>query len=143
MIEFFVAGAASPQGSKRAFPVKGRIVLAESSRNLGAWRKTIGDVAQHHADRLLEGPVILDLDFRMPRPKSLPKRQPVAHTKRPDLSKLVRAVEDALTHVLLHDDAQVVRINATKRYARPEEPPGVLIRIVHVDLSNDQWAASS
>ncbi|HEV8178612.1 MAG TPA: RusA family crossover junction endodeoxyribonuclease, partial [Gemmatimonadales bacterium] len=57
--------------------------------------------------------------------------------KRPDLSHLVRAVEDALTAAgLWVDDAQVVEIIGAKRY--PNEGagsllgPGALIRVIQV-----------
>jgi hypothetical protein len=48
-----------------------------------------------------------------------------AHVKAPDLDKLARSVFDALTRVVFHDDAQVVDLVATKRYATVGEPPRV------------------
>jgi Holliday junction resolvase RusA-like endonuclease len=65
-----------------------------------------------------------ELSFRLPKPKSLPKGQ-VFMTKRPGLDKLVRSVKDALRGVLYRDDAQVVRLTASKTY---HEQPGVEIR---------------
>lgn len=51
-------------------------------------------------------------------------------TTRPDLDKLTRAVFDALTDAhIWHDDAQVVGLVATKRYAPPDKPLGVRIAI--------------
>ena len=39
---------------------------------------------------------------------------------RPDATKLVRAVEDALTGLVWRDDAQVVIQTVRKRYGHPE-----------------------
>jgi hypothetical protein len=39
------------------------------------------------------------------------------HVVKPDLDKLVRAVGDALTGILYRDDAQIVSLNASKRFA--------------------------
>ena len=65
---------------------------------------------------------------RRPRPPSLAAkvREPA---KRPDLDKLVRAVKDALTKVLWHDDGQVVEILARKFYAQPGAPVGVSVLV--------------
>jgi crossover junction endodeoxyribonuclease RusA len=76
---------------------------------------------------LLEA-VRVTLAFYLPRPQSLPKRV-TAHVKAPDLDKLTRAVFDALTGVVFHDDAQVVDLVATKRYACAGDPPRVDIRV--------------
>jgi crossover junction endodeoxyribonuclease RusA len=76
---------------------------------------------------LLEG-VRVTMAFYLPRPQSLPKRVS-AHVKAPDLDKLTRAVFDALTGVAFHDDAQVVDLVATKRYACAGDPPHVDIRV--------------
>ena len=54
--------------------------------------------------------------FYLPRPGGLPKRV-VEHVKQPDLDKLNRAIGDALTHVLWHDDAQIVEWWTRKVYA--------------------------
>lgn len=38
-------------------------------------------------------------------------------------------VLDALTGVLFGDDSQVTRLDCAKRYARPDEAPGVLVTV--------------
>jgi len=74
---------------------------------------------------LFSGPVALWVCFHMPRPKShfngkgeIKKSAPLHCPKRPDTTKLVRALEDALKGVVWHDDAQVVQISAGKFYTR-------------------------
>jgi Holliday junction resolvase RusA-like endonuclease len=50
-------------------------------------------------------------------------------TKRPDLDKLIRAILDGITGILIEDDSQVVNITATKQYAQANEQHGVLIEL--------------
>jgi Holliday junction resolvase RusA-like endonuclease len=52
-----------------------------------------------------------------------------AHLTKPDASKLIRAVEDALTHVVYRDDAQVVELVVGKFYASMDAAPHVDIRV--------------
>lgn len=128
LVEFFVPGRPAPQGSKRHV---GQGIMVESSRQLGPWRERVA-LAAHNAmaaSGLLAGPITLALDFVLPRPKSTPKRRTPAATKRPDVDKLARAVLDAITDVIIADDAQVIELRATKRLAELAETPGVQIRV--------------
>jgi crossover junction endodeoxyribonuclease RusA len=133
-LDFFVSGAPTPQGSKRAFVVKGKPVLTESAGDrLRIWRQDVRFAAKAAMEQAspdgwepLTGAVDVTLWFRLRRPKSLPKRvyYPV---KRPDLDKLVRAILDALTSVgVFRDDAQVVTLDAFKRF---DEKSGVGVTI--------------
>lgn len=138
-LAFTVYGVASGMGSKRAFQPKGfqHPVITDSNRNLKSWQQLVADGASRAildtpSWSLFDGPVRLSIAFYLPRPKSLPKRV-TAHTKKPDTSKLVRALEDALTGVVYRDDAQVVEVVAGKYYALPTESPHVDVR---VELTN-------
>lgn len=120
MIEFEVLGLPAPQGSKRHV---GNGVMIESSKAVKPWRQAVNSTAREHADRLedgpLDGPLILHVTFRLPMPKSRKKALRVAgigpSTTKPDLSKLVRSTEDALTDSgLIADDARIHTIVATK-----------------------------
>lgn len=124
MIEFFVPGAPAPQGSKKHV---GRGILIESSKAVGPWRERVALAAHAHTERLLTGPVGVRLHFVLPRPKSARKGVEIT-IKRPDVDKLARACLDALTDVVIHDDAQVVDLHATKRLALTDLP-GVHIEI--------------
>jgi Holliday junction resolvase RusA-like endonuclease len=135
MIEIRVIGTPAPQGSKRHV---GHGVMIESSKKVKPWREAVkwavlalfSDPRMTRA--LVAGPVSVEMIFTMPRPKSA-KRGAVP-SSRPDLSKLVRSTEDALTDVgAWEDDARVVRCMAMKvfpgehRYAL--QVPGAVIRI--------------
>lgn len=130
-LTFTVHGVAQPKGSARAFVPKGwtRAVVTSSNPKNKGWQALVAEGAsQALAARpwTCEGPVRLLVSFYLPRPKSLPKRVE-AHTKKPDLDKLVRSVKDALTKVVWNDDAQVVQLKAEKHYAAPGLPPCAVI----------------
>lgn len=128
MPSFFVKGLPQAQGSSRAFVTNGRAVITSTNRNLKEWRGLVADVAQPFFNGPTSNAIELNLEFYMPRPKSLPKRV-VFNTKRPDIDKLVRAVMDALTHVAWRDDSQVVLLSANKVYAHPEGIVGIHITV--------------
>ena len=73
----------------------------------------------------LEGALHLEVAFCFKMPKSFPKARRVEvedgqdpwYTGRPDLDNLLKLFTDAGNGVLWRDDAQVVRIEATKQYA--------------------------
>jgi Holliday junction resolvase RusA-like endonuclease len=129
-ITITVHGQPAPQGSKRAFAVRGkggvptgRIAVIESSHDrVKSWRQAVIDAALAAVgDRELplDGPLKLGIVFALPRPKGhygtgrnaarLRDSAPNWPTSTPDLSKLLRATEDALTDAgIWRDDAQVV-----------------------------------
>lgn len=141
MLRFTVYGEAQPQGSAKAFIPKGwsRPVITSDNRSLRSWRQLVAEGANQALGALpaverallVEG-VRLSIAFYLPRPKSLPKRA-TAHTKKPDLDKLVRAVKDGLKAVAWHDDSQVVDLKSIKRYAEPGTAPHAVITIQPVE----------
>ena len=116
----FVPGIPAPQGSKRHVG-NGRLI--ESSKKVAPWRKAVRAalINSYHPryfpifDR--ETPVLAELIFTLPAPKSLPKRRPVWPVRYPDLDKLVRSTFDAISlSGVWVDDAQVIRVIAEKTY---------------------------
>lgn len=101
-----------------------------------AWERTAQDVW------LEKGTAVeIDCEFYVTRPKSThygsgrnertlkPAFENAHPTGRPDLSNLVKMVEDALTGVVWKDDDQVVSIRAHKTYIAWWEQPRSVIRI--------------
>ena len=74
------------------------------------------------------GALALGLTFYIARPQGhftkvsrvLTKSAPPRPVTRPDLTKYVRAVEDACTGILWHDDSQVVTQVNRKVYGSPD-----------------------
>ena len=128
---FVVRGLPQPQGSARAFnnPKTGRAFIVSKSRNVSEWRQAIKtNLTWEWRGPPIDGPVGLGLIFVFPRPKSLKKGR-VLHTTRPDGSKLLRAVEDAMTGVAYTDDKQVQSM-VLKVYG---DEPGVHIYICELE----------
>lgn len=135
--EFWVSGIPKPQGSKRAFahPSTKRIVMTESAgAALKDWRY---DVKATAAIKMAGRPLIvqpdgvmLNVEFVMPRPVSLPKTKATPMcVKKPDLDKLIRAVCDSLKGVVYADDSQVVELRLRKRTAELGEGTGAKISV--------------
>ncbi|MEV7422828.1 RusA family crossover junction endodeoxyribonuclease [Streptomyces sp. NPDC091212] len=127
--EIVVYGLPAPQGSKRSYG-GGRMV--ESSPYVKPWREAVKGAALdaiHHDDDWvrLDGPLFLAVTFTFARPgghfrtgrfaAQLRAQAPAFPAVAPDLSKLVRSTEDALTDAgVWADDARVVDTVSQKRY---------------------------
>jgi Holliday junction resolvase RusA-like endonuclease len=122
-IVFTVPGVPAPQGSKRAFVVGGRAVMAEANQATKPWRAAVAAAAvEAMPDGPVASPVDMELVFLFPRPKGhygsrgLRPSAPVYKTTKPDVDKLTRAVLDAITGIVIRDDAQVVQLRAIKTF---------------------------
>ncbi|GAB3952391.1 hypothetical protein GCM10029976_090500 [Kribbella albertanoniae] len=135
--QFVVVGNPEPQGSTRAFVVKGHAVTTSANKNLKPWRTQVTAAARNAmfaAPRSfpLLGAVTVHAEFAMRRPKSVRRRYPIV---KPDLDKLQRAIGDALVDAgLIKDDCQIVGWSPTKRYQDDPEislpgHPGVRVTV--------------
>lgn len=128
VVRLVVRGIPAPQGSKRFVGVvKGRGRMVESSKKVQPWRSSVKGAAEVLLNASgaapIDGPVRLRIVFTMPAPASLPKRKASHPVRMPDLSKLVRSTEDALTEAgVWKDDSRVVVCEAIKTY--PAATPG-------------------
>ena len=135
-LELFVRGTPVPQGSHKAFVVKGRAVVVPDTRagTLEDWRRAVAtEVRSAMASRpTLAGAVRVHAEFVHRRPAShfLPanSRRPVPvlrsdaphwKTTKPDGDKELRAIGDSLKGVAYVDDAVVVDWRSTKVYGDP------------------------
>lgn len=124
----FVPGKPEPQGSAKAYRVGNRAVVTHDNERVMPWRAVVA-AHLHSPGGILHptGPVGVEITFVMPRRKAEPKRDKPAHTRRPDIDKLLRAILDAMTGVVYADDSQVTHVSATKYTADDGEVPGVRI----------------
>ena len=127
--EVRVYGLPVGQARPRAFKLPtGQIRLYDPATSRD-WKRTV--MAQALAakpERLLAGALEGEMDFYLPRPKSLPKRRVYPITK-PDCTNLVKGTEDALRGIVFSDDSQIVALRLAKHYAEESAPPGVFIRL--------------
>lgn len=130
-ITFFIPGIPKTAGSKRAFMRPGMRfpVVVDDCKQSRPWKSHVTMVAHEALPLefgLLTGPLKLTLAFQRTRPKGHFKkdgslsteghRNPFP-TQKPDVLKLARAVEDALTQIVWADDAQIVQEVLSKVYA--------------------------
>ncbi len=136
-ITITVHGTPAPQGSKKGFVVGKRAVLVESSAKVKPWRQAVVHAALAQLPQgwtALDGPLVVEMIFTLRKPASAPKRRRTFPDRTPDLSKLVRATEDALTDAgVWADDARVVSCRAVKCFPREDESrqdtPGVVVHV--------------
>jgi Holliday junction resolvase RusA-like endonuclease len=145
IIKLHIVGDPAPGGSKKTLPIVGRrgVTVVDDARGNTAWRNKVRQTARDHmrssGRRILHGPLVVDMEFRLRRPnkhfiannRSRPLRldAPTDHTQVPDRTKLSRSTEDALTGVVWVDDAQIIGGEPSKRWCGPDEMPGVEITI--------------
>jgi crossover junction endodeoxyribonuclease RusA len=132
-LTFTVFGVPQPQGSAKAFMPKGARfpIVTSDNPQLKGWRQLVAESASRALSGhgvFIAGPIRVCADFYLPRPKSLAKKDR-AHMTRPDVDKCARAILDALTKVIWHDDAQVVQLKVTKAYAAVGESPCAVISV--------------
>lgn len=127
-VTFTVYGVAQPAGSKRAGMSKsGKMFVRDDAKRSRPWKTQVSQAAGDamNGTGLLDGPLELSVIFTVPRPKGhygargLRPSAPAYPAVRPDVTKLLRAVEDACTGIVWRDDAQVVEQHAVKRYGEP------------------------
>lgn len=149
-VTFTVTGHPMPAGSKKGLlnpqfatfkhgvlrlvnPGARQALVIEDSKNK-PWRAAVAAAgtearAQWGAE-LSDRPLQVKFVFYRARPlahygtgrnaDTLKTNAPEHPTTRPDVLKLARAVEDSLTGVLWHDDAQIVNETLQKRWGTPE-----------------------
>lgn len=166
-VEFTVQATPAPQGSKSARSFCGQeaafcpnckkrhlvnVNVVEVSKRVKPWRDAVSNAASREVGRgwvPIAGPVILSVVFSLARPKYHFRSGKSAHLLKesaptypigvPDISKLVRSTEDALTMGRVWaDDALVVECRSTKLYAGTDHPgaldvPGAWIQVTTVN----------
>ena len=146
-LDIVVYGIPAPQGSKRfvGHSKSGRGIMIESSAKVKPWREAVKwaavEVLRQSKDfsraPRFTGPMLIWMWFTLPKPKSAPKTRQTWPDRKPDLSKLVRSTEDALTDAgVWEDDARIIECQASKFYPGEEfgsmDNPGCTIKIMEV-----------
>jgi len=149
LIQFFVPGIPRTAGSKRSFIPKGwtRAIITDASGKAGKdWRGDVKRFAlEAYQGQPIIGPLCLTLRFHMQRPKGhfrggknahvLRDDAPVFHISKPDVLKMARAIEDALTGILWVDDSQVAVEQLEKVYSAK---PGCSVTVDRI-LTRQDW----
>ncbi len=118
---FTILGDPRPQGRPR-FYRRGNFVGAYDPKKSRNYKQTLAaQIAAQNPEYIQDGAISLECEFIFARPKTLPKKV-VDHTKKPDLDNLLKALKDAMTGIVWHDDAQIVSLSARKDYG---DVPGI------------------
>lgn len=160
LLTFAVLGRPQQRGSKQAVLIpkrgggwvtkNGRPIVAAKDDNPKSkdWMQEVRSAA-HAAWQgrpLIVEPVELTIRFYFARPAAhfgsgrnaslLKPSAPRIHAQSPDLAKLIRCLEDALTGVVWRDDKQVARYGeGTGRYwATTNEMAEVTIKVLHPEF---------
>jgi Holliday junction resolvase RusA-like endonuclease len=131
-IRFTVLGRPQQKGSKRVLGRPGqRPRIVDANTKARPWADRVSAAARdvYHAELIRDG-VEVELGFFFARPKShfgsgrnagtVLASAPRHMTVMPDVDKLARCAIDALTGVVLKDDALITRLVAVKGFGEPE-----------------------
>ncbi len=126
-IKFIIPGEPVAKGRARSFVRNGRIAHYTPAKT-ARYESLVRLVAQQAMSEKLpvEGAVNLTIRafLTIPTSWSLKKQQAaaigaIAHTKRPDLDNIVKAIKDGANGVTWEDDSQVIDVRASKQYGTP------------------------
>ena len=131
---FTIPGNAVPQGRPR-FYRRGAGVGTYDPAKSRVWKEFVRLTAIAAGCRPLSGPLRMEVVFFLKAPKDLAKRlergENIVHIKKPDVSNLVKGLEDALIGICYADDSQIVDSRQLKHYAIE---PSVYVSIQQVKL---------
>ena len=146
MISFEVYGTPQTAGSKRAMPVTKKDgtkfnVVIDDNKKSPSWKQEVASQCRKsYAGPLLDCPLKLIVEFRFARPKkdfrtngTMKNDAPIWHSTKPDVTKLVRAIEDGLNKVLWTDDSRVCDQHIYKRYVNGNETAGACVVVVPIE----------
>ena len=140
-VTFYVSG--EPKGQPRPRAVRmGPGVRIYDPGTADLWKQAVADHAELE-QRLTPDPttqpLMMELEFVMPRPRKhyrtgkkaheLKPDAPIWHLTKPDVDNLAKATVDSMAGIAYDDDRSIASLTATKRYAGPGEPTGCLISI--------------
>jgi len=118
--DFFIPGIPRPKGRPR-LGKGGNVYTPERTRS---YEREIGWLAREAGHKPIDGPVSLAIVIYFTPPTAWREADRLAaigqfaDSATTDADNVVKAVADALNHVCYHDDRQVCRIVATKRWGK-------------------------
>ena len=145
-LSFFVPGNAQPAGSKRIGRHGDRPIVLDANPKAAGWKERVAlAAAEAKREAGIVGLFSNALELRVwcyrARPKShlnakgeVKPKAPKNPISKPDLTKLVRGLEDGMRGVVYGDDALIVRQVNCKIWADDyEKDPGVFILVTEIE----------
>lgn len=113
--------------------VRGRAMAYEAAKShpIHVFKLAVREaaVAACRSEPPLDGPLMLEIEVVLPRPKSMMRKKDapyasVLHDRcRPDCDNLAKGVMDAMQGIFWHDDGQVAKLYVSKWFAAGDELP--------------------
>ena len=123
-----VPGVALTERKRQRFiPGKGRVGARTDEPDRVDFKARLAFFATQQCRAPLAGPLAVSITIRKPKPPSWPQKPcktnpwPWAWWKKPDCSNFDKIVEDALTGIAWHDDAQIIDLHVHKEFANRDE----------------------
>ena len=130
---FCVPGIPRGQGRPR-FARIGSFVRTYDPAQSRSYKATVAQFAQAAGVRPIDGPVTLQVDAYLPRPKRLCRKRDsptsLPATCRPDWDNIGKIVADALIGVAYADDAQVAEGHVRKLYHEVGGMPRIEVTVM-------------
>jgi len=134
VIQFTVYGEPKAQGRPRAAVINGRAIMYDPKPSRD-FKRDVKAVAQDYVpDKLLTGPLVLELKIYRPIPKSFSKKKrelalsgELRPTTKPDLKNYIAGIEDALEKVIYENDSQIVSYGDSGKWYG--DPPRIEVAI--------------
>lgn len=130
LVRFTVSGRAEPRGSKTIGKAKnGRTFIRDDNPHSKAWMQRVAKAGRQAMGKVeaTDLPCVLVVTIYRPRPKGhfgsrgLLLSAAAYPATKPDLTKCIRGIEDALNDVVWTDDSRVVEQRTKKRFGDREE----------------------
>jgi len=127
-VTILVPGEAKSERKRQRFlKGKGLVGKRTDEPDRADWKAIVRLLASRSIRQPLEGPVLVSIVVRKPKPPSWPKKAcstnpwPWAWWRKPDAENLAKPVLDALTGVAWQDDAQIVDLQVRKQFGNRAE----------------------
>lgn len=135
LLEFRVPGPPVAKGRARHARIGAHVrtyTPAKTARYENVVKLAAGIAMGHHAP--LDEPLRVEMFVGLSAPRSWSRKRQgeawagdIRATKKPDLSNLVKSVEDGCNGVVWADDSQIVEMSVEKGYS---DQPGVRVRVL-------------
>jgi Holliday junction resolvase RusA-like endonuclease len=139
---FFVPGQPQGKGRARVVNVGGhaRAFTPEKTANYESFIKLCYR-EKYAGEPLMTGELGMSIIATYAIPKSTSKRKAalmaggdIRPTTKPDIDNVIKCISDSGNGVIYHDDTQIVKLHAVKRYG---DAPGVEVTIIQHDKAKE------
>lgn len=132
ILDIVIKGKPRPAGSKSVRIINNKVIIFDAGKN-AQWKKQIRDeVIKYYNNNppiISKVPLRMKLIFHIRKPKNSKYKYPIT---RPDLTKLIRCVEDALIGLVYQDDSII-----TEQYCKKTYSKNFSVRIIIEKIDRD------